>query len=191
MWTLISFYTPLYTPQANRLKTSCEKFNVPHLIEMLPCQGTWEENCALKPTFILEKLDQLKTPLLWVDADAEILRQPGPFEGDLSTIINLDLPETHPSRVGSGVVYLTPKARPIIEKWAAICKDFNGTEWDQVGLREALKNETATPLPKEYCMIDDRLIDGDNPIILHHQASRLLKKVIRGEVSPTLSTWLD
>lgn len=190
MWTLISFYTPLYIPHANRLKASCDKFDIPHLIEALPCQGTWEENCAEKPNFILEKLNSLKTPVLWVDADAEILRPLGPFEGDFSTIINLDLSETHPSRVVSSVVYATQKALPIIERWAHISKTFGGKEWDQVALREALKNENAQPLPKEYSMIIDRLKEGDEPIIVHHQASRLMKKVINSEVSSSLTDFL-
>lgn len=182
-WTLISFYTPLYKSVAERLKTSCVKFNVPYQIEERPSKATWEANCSIKPTFILETLQALQSPVLWVDADAELLRPPTyDFPEAFSTILNLDLPEDHPSRVGSGTIYIpySSESLTILKKWIALCDD---KEWDQVTLREAIKGHEVVPLPKDYATIADRLTDDDTPVIVHHQASRLMKKVISGEVA--------
>lgn len=184
-WTLISFYTPLYKESAERLKASCVKFNVPFFIEERPSKSTWEANCCMKPNFIYEKLQELKSPVLWVDADAEIVRPlADSFPGEFSTVINLDLPLTHPSHVVSCVVYAEPGSLGLIEKWITLCDD---KEWDQVALKEALQGYDTSPLPREYSMIYDRLEKDDQPMIIHYQASRLTKKVISGEVAPFLN----
>jgi hypothetical protein len=189
-WTLISFYTPLYEPLAMRLKASCKKWNIPYYIAPLESQASWEENCSLKSRFVLETLERLKTPLLWVDADAEIL-QPLPFffPYDLATVIHEELPHEHPSKVVSCVIYTsyTPKVIETLKKWIERCDAYGGKEWDQIALKEALVGVQVSPLPKEYSMIYDRLHKEDKPVILHYQASRLYKKVINGEVLPFLN----
>jgi len=170
---------------AARLQKSCDAWGIPYDIECVPDQGSWEENCCYKAEFILKKLLEHKKPVLWVDADAEIVQQlPETFDGTFGTIINHDLDETHASKVISGVVYAEycEEAVLIIKKWIAICKVFDSKEWDQIALREALKDEKPLALPLSYYAVYDRVEEGDSPVIIHYQASRLLKKVCNNEI---------
>ena len=173
-----------------KLKHSCEKWNVPYYIQPLESQASWEENCSLKSRFVLETLEKFKTPLLWVDADAELIEAPPhSFPYEFATVIHEELKENHPSKVVSCVIYTThtEKTLRIIHKWIERCDAYGGKEWDQIALKEALKNEIVDALPKEYSMIYDRLEEGDHPIILHYQASRLYKKIMNAEVAPFLN----
>lgn len=141
----------------------------------------------MKPVFILKKLQELKSPVLWVDADAEIVRQlPEQFPYELSMLRDLDVPPEHREHVGSGVVYInyTPKNLKLVQKWIDLCDD---KEWDQVALKEALKDEDIRALPREYGMIYDRISKKDDPIIVHYQASRLTKKILNRELAPFFS----
>ncbi len=183
-WTLISFYTPLYDKIKDRLVSSCHAFDLPFVIERHEDQGSWEANCCYKAAFILDKLLERKEPVLWVDADAEIVNAlPRSFEGDFGTIINTHLDSLHPSQVISGVVYAayTENSVRILKKWIAWCEAFDGKEWDQVALREAIKGEEVFSLPKSYYAVFDKK-QVEPPVIVHYQASRMTKKIQRGEV---------
>lgn len=192
-WTLISFYTPLYEPLAARLKASCERWGIPYHIVPLKSESSWEKNCSLKSRFILDALQTFKTPLLWVDADAEVLQPlPRSFPYEFSTVIHKELSDDHPSKIVSCVIYLTytEKNLSLLKKWVDRCDAYGGNEWDQIALKEALQGEEIEALPQEYSMIYDRLKKNDRPIILHYQASRLYKKIISGEVAPFLDLGL-
>lgn len=72
---VISFYT-LRTPYAQevqRLRASCERFGIERAIAAMEPRGSWERNCALKAPFIQDRLESLKRPVLWIDADGEIV----------------------------------------------------------------------------------------------------------------------
>lgn len=184
-WTLISFYTPLYKKMAARLEKSCQLLDIPYRIQEVRDRGSWEENCCYKPEFILRTLLELKAPVLWVDADAEMVRSPNrTFHGHFGAILNEHLEETHPSRVMSGVVYAAycEEAVRILKKWIAYCQLFNSREWDQIALRYALEGEVAFALPPEYSSIHDRVAEDEKPIVIHYQASRLSKKIFNNEV---------
>ena len=101
---VISFYTvgTLYQLEVQNLIASCEEFGIEHRIEGIESKGSWELNCAYKPFFILEKLEELGRPVLWVDADGVFIREPEvlkAFEADLATRIEEGLPSSHPSKV--------------------------------------------------------------------------------------------
>jgi len=78
MTTLISFYTKdwKYPQHAQRLCGECEQLGVPCVIEELPTTGSYLKNTCLKPQFILDKLEELKSPVLWVDVDASLFKYP-------------------------------------------------------------------------------------------------------------------
>ena len=187
---IVSFYTPHYKPVAEKLLSSLHQFSLPYYIKEVPCRGSWVENCAFKPTFILQALQKLKEPLLWVDADGYFVRGIDyEFQGDLSIHVN-DLPSNHPSKVISSTVFInnSKEAISFLQKWIQECEDTQNKEWDQVCLRDAyLKNKTAliTTLPPRYLKIYDKeqkKEDGE-PVIIQTQASRLYQKVVDGELS--------
>lgn len=70
--TIVSYYTAgtQYEQHAQRLIESLQGLNLPHLVVPVDSLGCWERNCSYKPSFVLEMWRRLKTPILWVDADA-------------------------------------------------------------------------------------------------------------------------
>lgn len=195
---VISFYTKdtFYQLEVQNLIASCEKFGIICDIEAINSFGSWEVNCAFKPFFIHRKLQELKQPVLWVDADAIFKKKPEilpVFAKDFAVRINADIPIDHPSRVMSGTVYAnyTAGADALLRLWAKRSQEeINRVGrkeefWDQISLRDALyceENPAAfDTLPHTYTRIVDHRGDlqlEEEPVIEHYQASRRYKKLI-------------
>lgn len=77
-YTLISFYTNdwKYKKYADAMIQDCILFNIPYVIQEQNSLGSYHKNCVLKPKYILEKLNQLKSPVLWTDIDNKINQKP-------------------------------------------------------------------------------------------------------------------
>ena len=108
---IVSYYTKdtLYQLEVQNLIASCEKWQLDHHVEPIPSFGSWERNCAYKPFFLMEKLQQFSRPIFWVDADAVFVQEPKAleiFDLDFVARINSDLADTHPSKVMSGSLYI-------------------------------------------------------------------------------------
>lgn len=187
---IVSFYTrnTPYEKEVENLISSCKSYEVEHYVEGISSFGSWELNCAYKPFFLLQKLQEFERPLLWVDADAvfkqklEWIQQ---FDLDISTRIQDNLSENHHSKVITGTVFVnhTPSAKKILTQWCKKCTETLLNEdraeefWEQCALRDVLKDfiEIAKtgPLPLTHtkiCDFDKNLID--TPVIEHYQASR-------------------
>ncbi|MBS0652912.1 MAG: hypothetical protein JSR39_05205 [Verrucomicrobia bacterium] len=195
---VISFYTKdtFYQLEVQNLIASCEKFGITSHIEPIASFGSWEVNCAYKPFFIHRKLQELKQPVLWVDADAVFKKKPEElpvFAKDFAVRINSDIPIDHPSRIISGTIYAnyTPGADALLRLWAKLCQEeinrLGRKEefWDQISLRDALysKDNPAEfdTMPLTYTKIADHrgdLLLTEDPVIEHYQASRRYKKFI-------------
>ena len=197
--TIISFYTPNtgYEKEIEGLIASCKKWDLPYSIDPIPHFGSWEKNCCFKPKYILKKLTDLKRPILWLDADALVVRRPNLFEtlsADIAVRIVEELPNDHPSKMISGTVFVnnTSKALQILKEWDLETETLLKKDpylWDQVSLRNVLLRSTAQiyPLDSRYYQIDSKIQDQstlDNAFILHFQASRTLKKTLNEEVVP-------
>lgn len=74
---VVSYFTNswLYPEHARRLKRECDKFGLIHDICELPSTGEWLSNTALKPEFILEKMQE-HGEIAWVDVDSTIIENP-------------------------------------------------------------------------------------------------------------------
>ncbi len=195
---VVSYYTTgtLYQLEVQNLIASLEKWGIPHLIEGIESFGSWELNCAFKPFFLYSKLQELKRPLFWVDADAVFLQKPtllDAFQADLAVRMNDTLAADHPSKVMSGSLFVnsTPSARDLLKKWAGLCfqrlSDPERTEefWDQIALRDAIHHFASDvnvhKLPTAYCTIADHPHDAPHmpeAVIAHYQASRRYKRHI-------------
>lgn len=191
---IISFYTvnTLYEKEVQNLITSCEKFGLKSSVEGIESLGKWELNCAYKPFFILKKMEELRRPILWVDADGVFVRKPSwqtAFEADLAVRLDRSLPDTHPSKVISSTIFISDseQAKRLIKEWIKECYeqllDPKRKEefWDQIALRDAILKSSASvaPMPLEYAKIFDHpgdLLTVTEPVIEHFQASRRLKK---------------
>lgn len=194
---VISFYTldTPYEQEVEHLIRSCEKFSIEHQIEGIPSHGSWEKNCVFKPLFILKKLEELKRPLLWVDADAVFVRplvSSDLFSLDLGVRL-YDCPDDHPSRVVSSTVFVnaTDGGRKVVGLWAQKClsllrqKGRKKEVWDQDALRGVLFEQehgvSWGALPDFYSVIEGHPEDEKNctfPMIVQNQASRRYKRWI-------------
>jgi hypothetical protein len=161
---VISFYTKKIP---KRLIDSCHSLGIESDIEAV--------DSALKPRFILNKLQKWNRPVLWVDADAAFLQRPdfNDFSDcDFAVRVNEFLPKTHESRIVSNPIYArnTEEVMQVLEKWG-----------NKMALREALhehENLRFLPMPLKYAKIfdfDDLFISQPEIVIEHYQASRRFK----------------
>lgn len=161
--------------------------------------GSWHKNVAQKPRIIQNILLEMKSDdcLVFLDVDCEILKYPKLFdeiEEDFACH-KLNWNEwyghtTMPSRleVLSGTLFIRNniKTRYLCSEWYREASKLN--KWEQQALQEVLSkhNLKIYDLPLEYCVPGLILPNGNKlnievePMILHYQASRKLKKLIMG-----------
>lgn len=70
----------LYKDGFERMKTSAEMFGYEVYGEVVECKGSWFANIASKATFLLKCAEQTDRPIVWVDADSEIIKELEFFE---------------------------------------------------------------------------------------------------------------
>lgn len=183
MFKVVAFYTK-DTPYENEieiLKASLKKHKIPHIIKGIESRGNWVLNAGAKPDFLLDILNDVDHDILYVDADAEFTCYPTIFD-DLQADIALH--KRNGTEVLSGTIFIKNRneAKAVISAWAAEQrrKPFL---WDQKTLAtilKAMENDfDFYELPAEYTKIFDKMKDVQNPIIIHNQASRRFKKMIK------------
>ena len=195
MPTIISYYTRNtgYQKEIVHLERSIQTLGLDYQIVGIESRGSWENNCCYKPLFILEKLREIKKPILWLDADAILQQKPSLLENlqaDVALFIRPHLPQDHPSKIASGTLYFRPTlaAEKLLLQWHEECQKLltqEETVWDQIGLKNAfyVSEVCSFSLPETYCAIFDKTqITRQDIVILHYQASRLLRKEINREV---------
>lgn len=177
---VVSFYTrnTPYEEQARGLVESIERLDgVPYCVVGIESAGSWEANCSLKPSFILQCLQELQRPVLWVDADARLNARPAVPEAFDFAVHKYDGWE-----FASGTVYFAYNERSVrlLERWIELSR-LRPLIWDQMLLDQAWAD----------CVRDGRLVTGwlpepythifDNPaaeahraapVVTHYQASR-------------------
>lgn len=195
--TVISYYTQdtPYEEEAKHLIASCEKFHLDYEIDGVPNLGSWGKNCCYKPQFILQKIEKLQKPVVWVDADAVFVQKPEALRNlsaDFGLCIIEEIPDEHPCKMISGALYTnyTEKVKQLLKEWDKECKKYLDDDFcDQIALRNILLKSDAdiTNLSLPYFTVIDMVEDdssiGDT-VLIHFQASRTLKQIINKEVVP-------
>ena len=174
---VVSFYTGgVYRHLADRLAESCESYGLECEIEQREDLGSWVFNCGQKPTCILGMLEFYDRDLLWVDADAEFVSEPGDLDLDCDLGFHLTQNERHMS--GTLLIRNTEASRVMLEAWIEQQALFPNVP-DEDGMRVVIRGSetlrTAQLDPGYVYVYDvwkDRYPDC-KPIILHKQASRL------------------
>lgn len=184
----INFFTADYAEAASKLKASLDRHHLEHLILPAEDRGSWVANCAQKPVFIAEQRRRFPgRPVVWLDADCEVLREPTLFLGMAAAVSDIDLAvcrwqppaSTRMPEVLSGTVYVgdTEPARAILKAWERLSSDHPDA-WDQRTLQAAIEEVPAANvlwLPVEYTFVFDthrsQYPDAD-PVIQHYQHSR-------------------
>ncbi|HYE63199.1 MAG TPA: hypothetical protein VD997_14485 [Phycisphaerales bacterium] len=181
---VISYYTPdgNYRAYADKLRASCDRFGIRHMIEELPSRGEWVRNIGLKPRFTLEKLQQTSGPVVWMDADCEIMQKPTLLEDDRYDLMiynwyaepNPGVRFLDPTRLGAASgVFKIGHSRAAVEfmrRWVGLC-DLNPGARDDVIMSYVFETSRGLRLrtrwlPKAYNRMDSHW-PGVTPVINH------------------------
>jgi hypothetical protein len=143
----------------------------------------WTRICQQKPLLIKIILEKYNKPVVWLDADSIIEREPVIFK-NIEKDFAVHYIGGH--ELGSAVLYFKNNSHSynIIKDWVKENnKDSNS--WDQRTLQKIIKEkylDNEFRLPKEYCSIFDRPdYQKINKVITQWQASRKLKHKGRKE----------
>lgn len=94
--TIVSFYTPgndggYYTRHADRMRAECAALGLECWIKEVDFSGRpWIDLLREKSAVIIDALEVLNTPVLWVDVDATILQRPKFIEQRLAESPSID-----------------------------------------------------------------------------------------------------
>jgi hypothetical protein len=189
-YKVVSYFTrnTPYEQESEKLRTSLEKFNIPHKIYAEDNLGNWTKNTQLKSKVILRALNEFEDDILWIDSDAIVYGKLDFFQN-----LNCDLSVYHlisrynPFELLSGTLFYknNDKVKRIVQEWINL--NNSNTEWDQRNLQAIIerpenKDLIIEKLPLPYIHINNyqkhqgRL--KSPAIITHYQASRRLKKIV-------------
>jgi hypothetical protein len=153
--TIISFYAGAkhYYDAAIQLRTDCEALGLRHSIVELevPTHFDWGQICRLKIGFYLDRLEQLDTPVLWIDVDSRIRRAPDILTGCRFDLVGYarhqryirDYDRYYSARFWlPGVIYFnnSPRARRFLQYAAKIERESSVGGSDDYFLEEAWKS---------------------------------------------------
>jgi len=196
--SFVTLDTPYEEVLTHYLIPSLERFHIKYYIEKVENRGSWIKNVAYKPQCIGNAFEQYPgQDIVFLDADAEVQQFPYLFndippEFDLAChYLDWDSWYGQKSNVKellSGTLFLrnNEKTKKLVEEWYTLAT--SSFEWEQKILAKILeKNPTISiyQLPLSYCYIktlpngEEPLVKIENPVILHHQVSRILKKRIQ------------
>ena len=188
--TIVLFHTDddLYKHEANRCIKYIEKLGLKYDVTVIPKKSQWVENCAMKSKILLDARKRLRGPILYVDVDAVIHKDPWPYlsqyEGDFGVYFHSN------GELMSGTILIndTQKAMGLLQEWVA-SQDSSPLEWDQKVLEELIssyeKNDNSGTgkiniqrLPPSFCYVFDKLYSSFHGEIFieHLQASRQVKR---------------
>jgi hypothetical protein len=174
---IVSFATPTYEVEAYKLLDDMRVKKIPHEVHFIQGLENWMKANHFKAVFIKEMLLKHKQPIVWLDADMEILQNPGLFdeiECDIAVNFFKD------QQLCGGVMYFNynPQTLALIDAWIAQ-NQVNPDSWESENLNGLLKDpgfKHIVKLPREYCTFD-LCEDQANAVLWSRQASRRLKDV--------------
>lgn len=185
--TVISFYTKTwqYQKHAERLKRECDRLGLASAIEERRDSGSWLANTRLKPEFILQKLVELKKPVLWLDVDASIRSLPL----ELSLPMDCDFMGVHqrigPRRtwhVGTMVFNYSTESISLLERWVeSTITGSDEASFEDVWCERASKMGVShRELPPSYfCIPEVSYNMVPDPIIIHRLSKCESKMVMK------------
>ena len=123
--TIIAFHTPdeVYRAEAARLKKTLDALGLKyHFFEVSP-EKNWVRTTLLKPSWIKKAREELSGPLLYIDVDAFVHRDPWPYlsqyTGDLAAVVYDN------GELNSATIWVndTAGARTLISRWLELANE--------------------------------------------------------------------
>lgn len=175
-----AFYTigTIYESEAARLRRSLDRLGLRHDLHGIQDRGSWKENTHHTATFICEMLDLHDGPVVYLDADAVVWRQPVMFD-DLSAY-DLAVHYRKGTELLNGTLWLanTPACKRTIRTYRELVSANPQDRNEQQYLAHAIRRTSPNVyrLPAGMCFIHDLMKDdlapGEQVFIEHMQASR-------------------
>jgi hypothetical protein len=170
-----------YVDELKELEKTLIQFKLPHHLEILKSQGSWEANCQLKALLIRKALQNNSGPVVYLDSDARVVDDPvimNQIECDIAFHLFRGV------ELLSGTLFLgnTQRCRNLVDQWIDMNRRYP-QEWDQRNLQRVVSANHDLDflvLPESYVWID-KLATVPHPVIKHLQASRRLRKVINAD----------
>jgi hypothetical protein len=170
-----SYFTPNYAGHAASLIASLDALSLPHDVRPVGPFASWQAATHHKPAHLLGMRGQYPgRPLVWLDADARVLRKPELFDS-----LDADFAAYwhHGEELFSGTLYFgaTDAATQLLKAWAAGCAATPAVIDQRVLQRvaEAMPDVRVVRLPKTYCFVADFMHSPDaEPVIAQGMASR-------------------
>ena len=117
---IVAFHTPdeIYQAEADRLRRSLDALGLEYVISVMEPETNWVRTTLLKPTWMAPARKKLRGPLLYVDVDAFVHRDPWPcvadMSADMAAVIYKD------GQLNSATIWIndTPEAKFLLDLWA-------------------------------------------------------------------------
>jgi hypothetical protein len=187
----ISYYTEGYykTIIDKYLLPSLQKFNLPYKIYSKPNLHDWLQNGKQKFEIIYNRLINGEQNIVFLDADAEIIRFPElfykiPEEYDIG-VHYLDWylfwhgqPHQHKKELLGATIYINNNSNTQQLFKEVYHRIQHSSEWGQKLLQQLIEKNKSIKiynLPIEYCYIKKGKDHCKDAIIIQHQASRKIK----------------
>jgi hypothetical protein len=185
-----------YEVEVQKLKQSLDEHKVKYEIIGVRSQGSWERNTHLKPHVIKQVMEKHKIPVVWIDADAVVMKPLTFFEevpGDIS-YHTVTWPNGFKEML-VGTIYFdnNHKTESFIDEW--IRQNEHGKGPDGEVFQKIMETNpmdlNVTDLPGDYIKIfDNEHIKSSDPAIVHNQASRRFKKEVSIKKNEIIKTVL-
>ncbi len=122
MTIYITYYTTgsPYENLAKNLEESLNKFNLKNRIYEKPDKGSWAKNVWYKSGVILDTLKEYKEPVVWLDADAEVVKDPSKMFDSLTCDLGVHVRTRKEGwSIFASTLYFgyTPMGLEIAEEW--------------------------------------------------------------------------
>lgn len=189
---VINFYTEKYAKHAQTMKESVRRFGFEVESQLVEKTGDWLHMVQYKAQYMLDKLQEHKRDVLWLDADSVVNEYPSlfcDFAGDVG-VHYIDWGKhtngvRNQKELDSAVMYLAynPRVVRMLKAWVKAVAEAP-MRCEQLTLQYMLETyNTDNPkyavavvdLPAEYCTIFDLMGNVERPVIEQFQASRQLR----------------
>jgi hypothetical protein len=195
-----AFYTrdSPYENEIKKLIKSLEQFNLEYVIKDYPCRKDWRLNIHYKSECILSTMNEYpEKNVIYVDADATIMSLPKLFftvKEDWMAHIRNNRRNARLFLNGemlSGTLYFANNnhTKKFVELWHKKSNSKSDGVITEQHLLQMMYNDkihlkmglTFRQLPGQYCQIFDYMKTCGDPIIEHHQLSRITKKFFKNK----------
>ena len=185
--TIVAYYTDddVYRGEARRLVASLSRLGLPVVMTEIPSGQGWLNTVRRKAAFLADQRSTLSGPLLYLDVDAIVHRDPWPYLRGLSEDVGVTV--LRDGKMRGGTIYLadTIGARAFLADWQRRI-EADSHAWDQWPLDDIQRDirggadlgYTMNLMPPSMCGIFDfyrkrRASHEDKPVYIEHlQASR-------------------